>query len=406
MADLQFQMLDFWEEEERVRVNLSKRFYLYMSKIELKSIAPFNLNPKDKHSIFFDCPQQRAEHRFLNILTQKMPELKTIGTNNPAVYIHKNSDIPLIGSLSFGIIHRGTSIIEIKPQTACNLDCIYCSVNEGLSSNQTDYLVERDYLVEEFKRMAEFVHVPVEAHIGVQGEPLFYAEFADLCRELSQLPYVYRITTDTNGTLLHKKLIDELAQIPKVRLNISLNAVDPVIASKMAGTNYNTKHVMEMATYAASKMDILIAPLFVPGYNDDELLKVVEFAKTLPPKDYPMVGIQNFLNYTTGRNPTKQMDWDPFMSKLRELEKKTGMRLILDFKKDFHVAQTKQLPKPFKKGHKVMAKIVALGRYPKTRLAVAGERNITIFACDAPLGKEVRIKILRSKHNIFFGKEV
>jgi len=162
---------------------------------------------------------------------------------------------------------------------------------------------------------------------------------------------------------------------------------------------------MEMATYAASKMDILIAPLFVPGYNDDELLKVVEFAKTLPPKDYPMVGIQNFLNYTTGRNPTKQMDWDPFMSKLRELEKKTGMRLILDFKKDFHVAQTKQLPKPFKKAIKSWQNRCAWA-LSKTRLAVAGERNITIFACDAPLGKEVRIKILRSKHNIFFGKEV
>ena len=397
-------MLDFWEEEDKVRVNLSKRFYVYMSKKELQSVASFKLNSEDKHSIVFDCSQQRAETRFLDLLTQKLPELKTIGTNNNAVYIHKNSGIPLIGNLSFGIIHRGTSIIEIKPQTACNLDCVYCSVNEGLSSNQTDYLVERDYLVDEFKRMAEFVGVPVEAHIGVQGEPLFYAEFADLARELSELPYVYRITTDTNGTLLHKKLIDELAQIPKLRLNISLNAVDKDIASKMAGTNYNTKHVMEMAKYAADKMDILIAPLFVPGYNDAELLKVIEFGKTLPQKDYPMVCIQNFLNYTTGRNPSKQMAWDPFIDKLRDLEKKTGTRLILDFKKDFHVAPTKQLPKPFKKGYKVMAKIVALGRYPKTRLAVAGDRNITIFACDAPVGKDIRIKIMRSKHNIFFGK--
>ncbi|MBS3138762.1 radical SAM protein [Candidatus Woesearchaeota archaeon] len=403
MASLHYQMLDFWEDGDTVRINLSKRFYTYIKKEELEAIAPFKV---ERHTLTFDCSQQRAEQRFLNLLGQKMPELKTIVTNNKAVYIHKNSGIPLIGNLSFGIIHRGTSIIEIKPQTSCNLDCVYCSVNEGLSSNQTDYFVEREYLMDEFKRVAEFVNIPVEAHIGVQGEPLVYAEFAELAEELSALPYVYRITTDTNGTLLNKPLIDKLATIPKLRLNVSLNAVDKEIASKMAGTTYNTIHVMNMIKYAAEKMDVLVAPLYVPGYNDNELLKVIEFAKTLPPKDYPMVGIQNFLNYTTGRNPTKQLDWEPFMAMLRDLEKKTGMRLILDFKKDFHIDQTKQLPKPFKKGKSVFAKIVAPGRYPKTKLAVAGDRTITVFDCDALVGKEVKVKILRSKHNVYFGKEV
>src|SRR3989338_8044461 len=403
MASLHYQMLDFWEDGDTVRISLSKRFYIHATKEELEAIAPFKV---ERHTLTFDCSQQRAEQRFLNLLGQKMPELKTIVTNNKAVYIHKNSGIPLIGNLSFGIIHRGTSIIEIKPQTSCDLDCVYCSVNEGLSSNQTDYFVEREYLMDEFKRVAEFVNIPVEAHIGVQGEPLVYAEFAELAQELSTLPYVYRITTDTNGTLLNKPLIDKLSKIPKLRLNISLNAVDKEIASKMAGAIYNTSHVMEMARYAADKMDILIAPLFVPGYNDDELLKVVEFAKTLPQKDYPMVGIQNFLNYTTGRNPTKMMPWEPFMSKLRDLEKKTGMRLNLDFKKDFHVEQTKQLPKPFKKGQSVYAKVVAAGRYPKTRLAVAKDRSITVFNSDAQVGDEIKVKILRSKHNVFFGKIV
>src|SRR3989344_242945 len=194
MALLHYEMLDFREEEDKVRVSLSKRFYVSIPNQELTAIAPFKVN---QTGIEFDCSQQRAQTRFLNIFGTHLPELRTLVTNNPAVYIHQHSGIPLTGSLSFGLIHRGTSIIEVKPQTSCNLDCVYCSVNEGLSSNQTDYLVEREYLVNQFKALADFLGVPVEAHIGVQGEPLLYTEFTELVEDLSQLDNVYQISTDT-----------------------------------------------------------------------------------------------------------------------------------------------------------------------------------------------------------------
>ena len=402
MAQLKYDMLHFLEQKEKIKLILSRRFYLEIEKTELESIAPYNL---DNGILEFDCSQQRAERRFLALLESKLPELRSLVTNNPAVYIHRNSGIPLVGNVAFGIVYRNSSIIEIKPQTTCNLDCVYCSVNEGLSSSQTDYLVERSYILEEFKKYAEYAGVPVEAHIGIQGEPLMYEEFAELAQELSNIDNVHRITTDTNGTVLTKPLIDKLSTIPKLRLNISLNALDKAIASKMAGAPYNTAHVMEMARYAAEKMDILIAPLYVPGYNDGELIKVVEFSKTLPQKDYPLVGMQNFLNYKTGRNPVKQLGWEQFTNMLRSIEKKTGVRLIIN-KEDFKITEAKKLPKPFVKGKSIFARIVAPGRYPHTRLAAAKERNIMVFQCTAPIGKEVKVRILRSKHNIFFGKEV
>jgi len=52
-----------------------------------------------------------------------------------------------------------------------------------------------------------------------------------------------------------------------------------------------------------------------------------------------------------------------------------------------------------------LAKIVAPGRYPHSRLAVAKDRNITVVSCTVPIGKELKLKILRSKHNIFMAKE-
>jgi uncharacterized protein len=402
MALLKYKTLSFWEEPSQVRANLNKRFFFYLDKQELKKIAPFKVT---SNQLEFDCSQERAERRFTTLLDAKITNLHAVGTKNQAVYIHKNSNIPLTGSLSFGLIHRGTSIIEVKPQTTCNLDCIYCSVNEGLSSDQTDYLVERAYLLEEFKKLAKFLNTSVEAHIGVQGEPLAYAEFTDLVDDLSNLKEVHQISTDTNGTYLSKPLIDKLSKYKKLRLNISLNTIDRETASKMAGAPYNTEHVMNMIRYAAKKhLDFLIAPLFVPGYNDDKIVDVIKFAQTLPNK--PTIGIQNFMNYKTGRNPVKAFTWEQFITKLRGLEKQTGERLILDFKKDFNITETKQLPKPFKKGNTIKANIVAPGRYPKTRLAVAKDRVITVFQCEQPLNKEIKIKILRSKHNIFFGKEI
>lgn len=404
MPPLHYQTLSFFDEpeHERVRVTLVKRFYLYLPHSELNSIAAFSVTD---NSLNFDCPKERAERRFLDLLNRHIPELKTVVTHNQAVYIHRNSGIPLTGSISFGLIHRGTSIIEVKPQTSCNLDCTYCSVDEGLSSKQTDYIVEREYLVEQFKQLADFIGVPVEAHIGVQGEPLVYAEFAELVDDLSKLDYVYQISTDTNGTLLNKPLIDRLSKYPKLRLNISLNTLNKETASKLAGASYNTQHVMEMIRYAVGKVDFLIAPLYVPGYNDKEVIEVIRFAQTLPkPENHPLVGIQNFMNYSTGRNPVKALTWDEFREKLSELEKQTGERLILDFKKDFKITATKQLPKPFKKGNITSVAIVAPGRYPNTRLAVAKGRTITVVECTEIIGSTIKLKILRSKHNIFFGK--
>src|SRR3989338_2180278 len=250
MAEIAFQTLGFREREGSLQVDLLRHFSTIIPKEDLASLGEWKII--DGHTLALSGKDiEKIRTKFLFLFDKHLPQLKTKLTGNPAVYIHQNSDIPLLGNPAFGIVYRGSSIIEVKPETSCNLDCVYCSVCEGLSSKQTDYLVERSYLVEEFKKLAEYLAVPVEAHIGVQGEPLFYTEFADLVADLSALDYVYQISTDTNGTLLTKELIEKLSKYPKLRLNISLNTTNKDTASKMAGANYNVPHVMEMIRYAA-----------------------------------------------------------------------------------------------------------------------------------------------------------
>ncbi|MBW2999785.1 radical SAM protein [Candidatus Woesearchaeota archaeon] len=402
MAKLTFKDLTFEQEKDKVKVNLLKLFYFYIDNEELNKIGKYKL--KDNEIEF--TGQESADKKFNFLISKNITKLKSKLQNKDAVYIHSNSGIPLIGNISFGLVDRGTSCIEVKPVTGCNLNCIYCSVDEGKDSKKTtDFVVEKDYLMQEFRKLAEFKEFDIEAHIGTHGEPLLYANITELISDLSKIKNVKIISIDTNGTLLTKENIDKMADAGLTRINLSLNAVSPKTAEKIAGTKINTEHVKEMAKYALTKCDLTIAPIYLPGINEKEIENILLFAKELEKiktKHKLIVGIQNFLRYKGGRNPTKQLNWNAFTERLKQLEKEYGIKLVLNLAEDFGIVKAKELQKPFKKGDIVKARIVCNGRNKNEKIAVAQERTISIPNCFKE--GEAKVKIIRSKHNIFVGK--
>ncbi len=75
----------------------------------------------------------------------------------------------------------------MRPVSGCNLNCIFCSVDEGVShSRKADYIVDTDYLVDEFKKMAAMKSHDVEAHIDGQGEPFIYPYMQELIEKLRE----------------------------------------------------------------------------------------------------------------------------------------------------------------------------------------------------------------------------
>lgn len=407
MSKLTFQTLTFKIEKgdlkEYLIVHLLKIFSTKIPLEEVKQIASVKL--VNEHTL--DFPQldlEKAEKRFSFLLAKYLPHLVNEINHNKAVYLHRQSGIPLLGHVGIGIVYRNSSLIEIKPVTSCNLNCIYCSVGEGKSSQKIDFVIEKDYLVEELQKLINFVNEPVEVHIGVQGEPFLYADLLPLIADLENNLKIKKISMDTNFTLVTKSMIDQLASFKKLQLNISLDALDPVLAEKMAGSPYNLSHVVEMIKYAAGKkMNLLIAPVYLPGYNDEELEKIINFVKELPIK--PQLGIQNFLNYKTGRNPVKEISWERFYTLIGELEKKTAVKLKLK-PEDFGIHPSLELPKPFQEGDIVKAVLKCPDRFPHTTIAVAKERMISVLDCTFVKEKEVKVKIMRDKHNIFMGKLV
>ncbi|MBI2558452.1 radical SAM protein [Candidatus Woesearchaeota archaeon] len=404
MAELIFKDLSFEKDKGRIKVNFLKMFYFYLDEGRLEKIAPFEVN---KNSIVFDgIPENNARKKFDFLLFDSFKNLKNKLNNKTTIYIHQSSGIPLIGTNYFGLIDRGTNIIEVKPITSCNISCIFCSVDEGPDSRRkVDFVIEKDYLVNEFRKIVEFKGSSnIDAHINAQGEPTLYADMVELVRDIMSTDGVKTSSIDTNGTLLSKQLVDGLADAGLTRINLSLNALDPEKAQKLAGYPYNLNKVLEIARYIPTKMDLIIAPVWVPGYNDDELPKLAKFANEIGAgKNCPPIGIQNLLNYRFGRNPAKGASMEEFYRKMKEIEQKHNIKLVFD-KAAFNVQNLPELPKPFKKGQIIKAKIVLPGRIGNEKLAVANNRLISVPNCDKDEGSIVNLRIQRTKHNIFLGE--
>jgi uncharacterized Fe-S cluster-containing radical SAM superfamily enzyme len=397
MPIFEFKDIAFEEEKDKVRLIFLRIFYTYIGKDELREIGNFRIS---EHSVEFpDTKENYAAKKFNALLLKSFSNLTNSITKKKTVYIHQNSGIPLIGNSYIGLIDRNTSIIELRIITGCNLDCIYCSVDQNV--RPVDFVVEKDYLVSEFKKLVKHKGInDIEAHIGTQGEPLFYEPLAELIHDLSQIEEVGMISVDTNGTILTKTKVDELVNSGLKRFNFSINAVDAKLAEEIAGCRYNIQHILDILHYIASKkVKLIITPVWIPGINDKEIPKLIELSKELKCD----IGIQNFLEYEFGKNPAKEMQWEEFIEKMKKLEKDHNLKLLFDFKKDFNIRATKPLPKPFQKGDIIKARIVCPGRLKAETLAVADDRNISVHGYGGEFGKTVKLKITREKHNIFYG---
>ncbi len=404
MAKLTFDDLGFQKKDNNTVV--VEFLGNYEFEVDAKALAGFGNYSLGENSIEFkDLSEQEARGGFNAILNEGLCSLTNSTTRKKTLYIHRYSGIPLIGTTSFGIIDRNTNMIEVRPLTGCNMNCVFCSVDEGLASKKTsEAVIDEKYLAAEVKKLVEFKGCPCHIIINSQGEPTIYKPLPELIADLKAIAAIKTITLITNGTLLSEQLIDKFSAAGLTHLNISLNAIDPKVAKIMEGHgSYDVEKVKKMAAYAAkTAIKVTLAPVIVGDYNDSEMGKIVQFAKDIGAE----TAMQNYLYYRQGRNPkgAKQVPWPEFYAKLEHLEKEYGSKLIFTAS-DYEIIKTKPMPKPFRKGQTVKATIISEGRYPNEFIAVAEDRIITLPDCEKnQVGKKIKIKIVSDKHNIFYGE--
>lgn len=326
--------------------------------------------------------------------------------------VTKESGIPLVGCLYFGIIDRGTNLLQVRPSCSCNLNCPFCSVDAGPKSctRVTNYEVELNYLLEEVKKIAKFKGNGVECHIDSPGEPMIYPNIVELVSELKKIPEVETISMQSNGTLLNEEKIKALEEAGLDRINLSMMAIDSELAKKLAGFGwYDIEKVKAVAKLIAeSKIDLLIAPVYLPKINDSEIPKLIEFSKEIGAgKRWPGLGIQKFEKYKLGRKPhgIKIQNWWRFYNQsIKNWEREYEMKLILK-PSDFGIEKRQMLPTMFEKNDKVNVRIAAPGWLKGEMLGVARDRVISILDCLKKEGN-IRVRILNNKHNIYIAEIV
>jgi uncharacterized protein len=399
MADLSFETLKFYDKGEYIKVVFLRNYEFNIKRDVLEKIGPVSVN--ENTISFKEVPESKAEKKFMFFLTNGFKELKNIFTGNKTIYIHKNSGIPLIGTRFIGIHDRGSTLLEIKPLTGCNANCTFCSVDEGKDSKKKyDFIVEKDYLVEETTKLLKYkdkegIHIYINPH----GEPLLYYDIVELVKDLKKIKYVDEVTIITNGILLTKELVDELAKAGLSTLNISISGYEIEKAKELIGTKaYDINKIKEVLKYAKDKVKVIITPVWIDGQNDEEIEKIIVFAK----ESGLEIQIQKFCYNKGGRNPGKGIEWNDFFEKLKVLEEKYKIKLIQD---TFKLEKTKKYSCPFKKDGVIKAEIMGLGRYKTEKIAVAEGRCILVQDCFKDNGMS-KIKISHIKDNIIIGKAV
>ncbi len=325
------------------------------------------------------------------------------------VYLNKDSKIPIFGLDFIGIIDRGTNIVEIKPLTLCNLKCKYCFVKSG--DYATNFIVDPYFLAEKVQNLIKYKgHHDIEVHIAPYGEIFLYKDLFHLLELLWSIDGIKTISMQTNGLLLSQKIIKNLENSNLTRINISLNTFDKKLAEYLtACNNYDIDSLKNnINLLLQSNIDILIAPVWFPGKNDEDIENIIKFVINLREKEYSykkiQIGIQKYLVYKTGRKLKKirPKSWGYFYQQLNQLEKKYNIKLKLG-PHDFGIHERPISNINIQEGEIIPIKIVSKGRWKNEFIGKIDDNfsakvlfNIPIEFSEKLIGKDLKVKVLNS----------
>jgi len=392
--ELYFDDYSFSEKENEVEITYLTFFSFNVPKQDFGFLGNVSL---DRHTILFDKLTPERAQKKLGLLFQKYKRSLVYKINkNPVILVDHNLGIPMQGLQFLGILDKGSEMIELKPITNCNMNCTFCSVDEGPDSRkQVDFVVEPQYLIEQFERfISQKPDGKYNVWINPHGEPLLYTPLVRVVKALRQNKKVGDIIIITNGMLLTKQLIDDLADAGLTRFSISFHAMNSEKAKILFGTRaYNVEKVKEMVAYAVTKIKVALTPVYVKGQNEQEMSDIIDWANTVGAS----VEIQKFCVNKRGRNPVKEQGWDVFFDELKKIQEQTKTQLIKPLGK---LQEYAELPKPFKKDDITEVEIVSSGRMVKDKIGVAQNRAVLVLNCSKEKGR-IKVKLIQSKYNIF-----
>jgi len=339
-----------------------------------------------------------------------MPRI--LGSSKGRYYVYID-DVPLVGHIAFGIIDRGTNVLQVRPTTLCPLNCIFCSVDAGPHSRTrlSEYIVDPQHLYRWFRTVVSNRDEVVEALIDGVGEPPTHPSIVEIVRLLKRC--VPRVAMESHGAVLTKKLIDRLDEAGLDRINLSIDTLDPEKARYLQGVEwFDVRKVIEIAEYIVNntKIDLHLTPVWIPGINDEDIKKIVEWGLRIGAgKRFPPFGIQKYEIHRYGRKVpgVREVSWSEFWEFIHSLEKEFGVDL--DYRKlmdRFGMRRVRRrYPIKYSVGDVVELKIVGPGWLRGEMLAVDLDEDVIVTVVGLKKVKKfVKAKIVHNKDGIYIAR--
>lgn len=175
--------------------------------------------------------------------------------------------------------NREIDYIRISITDRCNLRCIYCMPEEGVTCMSHDDILT----YEEIERLCKiFANLGIKKIKITGGEPLVRKDCHVLVDKLHHIQGIESVTMTTNGVLLPKYL-DSLVNAGLDAVNISLDAMDSNSFERITRGNHlkeTTEAIRLSLKYPALRLKINCVPM--KGINDGELIKIAEIARDYP----------------------------------------------------------------------------------------------------------------------------
>lgn len=343
-----------------------------------------------------------------------MVEIKVIGSYSDGRLVYRvGKDVPMYGYIAFGVIDRGTNVLQVRPTTICPLNCIFCSVDAGpFSRNRwAEYIVDKDAIIDAVEYAIRYKGGGIEALIDTIGEPLTYPNLIELVKGLKEIPGVRSVALETHGALLSEGLVRRLEEAGLDRINLSIDTLDPNKARFLQGVRwYDVRRVMRVAEFIAreTSIDLHVTPLWIPGVNDKDVIDVIMWAMRIGAgKKWPPVTIQKYNVHKYGRKVpgVRPISWKRFWRWLEELEGRLGIKLRPTME-EFGMRYAPRIPCPVRRGDIVRAYIIARGWVKGEYLGIIPDVNrlVAVIKYRGGIRKNVYIKIIEDKDCLLIGR--
>lgn len=121
--------------------------------------------------------------------------------------------------------HKSPSVLRLSVTDRCNLRCRYCMPATGTKIRNGSRILSYEELIDLVQWLCRLI--PIAGIKLTGGEPLARKNIGFLIRGLARIPGISEISATTNGSLLAESA-EQLAEAGLVRVNVSLDTLDPV----------------------------------------------------------------------------------------------------------------------------------------------------------------------------------